>query len=200
MMHYLTREDITLAAACGSLVLTACFGIHLLDRADAAQIPPASTPTPFVLNCAPDRGSLESPDEDTQINAALLEQGYLRDDVPLSYDLQAVLHAECEHYDIPYSLALGLMEVGNGFQTNTISDSNSSSSADGGLCQHNPNDFPSNLSDVEHIRYVLESLSVCMNAYDSVEAALTAYHNGVDTGERAYAEKVLQAAQRWELE
>jgi len=188
MKHY-TCGEILIATACSCITLIGCVALDTV-KTDAVALPiPSATAAMTTLDTKP----LELPDEDARINDALLQQGYLREDVPLSYDLQAILHAECEYYDIPYSLALGLIEVESCFKSSAVS-----SNGDYGLCQLNPQYFPTGLSDLENIQYGLEYLSECMDTYGSTAAALTAYHAGEDTGNRTYANMVLQAAQRWE--
>jgi len=48
--------------------------------------------------------------EDKRIEAALLQSGYLSNDVPLSYEEQDNLRTACEEFDIPYALALAVIE------------------------------------------------------------------------------------------
>lgn len=131
--------------------------------------------------------------EAERIEAALAAQGYLRDDVPLSYELQDVLQTECERCGVGYALALGLIETESGFDPD----------ADNGLCyglmQLNRNYFPHGLSPAENIQYGIEYLAQQMERYASVESALTAYNAGHDTGARTYAAAVLAAAERWEM-
>lgn len=55
----------------------------------------------------------EDPDEDMKIIEALKEQGYYRDDIPLTYSEQAFLHAACDEFPIDgidnYALALSII-------------------------------------------------------------------------------------------
>lgn len=52
---------------------------------------------------------IEEDFENEKIEAALLEQGYFRDDVPLDYDTQALLRAACEEFGVEYELALAMI-------------------------------------------------------------------------------------------
>lgn len=130
--------------------------------------------------------------EAERIEAALAAQGYLRDDVPLSYELQDVLQTECERCGVDYALALGLIETESGFDPD----------ADNGLCyglmQLNRNYFPADLSPAENIQAGMEYLAYQLGRYETVEAALCGYNAGHDTGARGYANAVLAAAERWE--
>ena len=53
----------------------------------------------------------EDPMEAEKIEAALLEQGYFSEEIPLSYDLQDVMRTACAEYGCPYPLALAVAEV-----------------------------------------------------------------------------------------
>lgn len=130
--------------------------------------------------------------EAERIEAALAAQGYLRDDVPLPYELQDVLQTECERCGVDYALALGLIETESGFDPE----------ADNGLCyglmQLNRDYFPADLSPAENIRAGMAYLADQLGRYETVEAALCGYNAGHDTGARDYANAVLAAAERWE--
>lgn len=139
------------------------------------------------------RGSGEDTNEDDYITAALVEQGYLRDDVPLDYELQDCLRSACERYGVPYHIALGLIEVESGFDREVVSPAGCY-----GLCQLNPDYFPNGLSPAKNIEAGIEYLGSLLARHGDVGAALTAYHDGHDTGHRGYAEAVLEAAWKWQ--
>lgn len=130
--------------------------------------------------------------EPERIEAALVEQGYFSDAIPLSYDLQDVIQTECERYGIDYCLVLGLIETESGFDPE----------ADNGLCyglmQLNRDYFPDKLTPAENIQAGIEYLADQLGRYETVEAALCGYNAGHDTGARDYANAVLAAAERWE--
>lgn len=132
--------------------------------------------------------------EDQLIESALSEQGYLRDDVPLSYVLQEIVHSACEEFGVDYALALGLIEVESGFRADAVN----SVTGCYGLCQLSPAYFPAGLSPEENVRAGVAYLGQCLERYDGdVGAALTAYNAGHDDGSRRYAAAVLEAAGRW---
>lgn len=134
----------------------------------------------------------EVPWEAQLIEAALVEQGYFRDDVPLSFELQDVLHTACEANNVPYHVALGLIEVESGFNLEAVSPAGCY-----GLCQINPQYFPIGLTPAENIEAGMEYLGSLIDRYGDLGAALTAYNAGSDTGNREYAGKVMAAAERW---
>ena len=67
----------------------------------------------------------EDPYESEKIEQALVEQGYFRDDVPLSYEDQDFLHTACQESSVPYALALAVIERETQFQ-NLVGDDGAS--------------------------------------------------------------------------
>jgi len=184
-----------LCALAGALFLTPYILTGCMDAAAAGPVcahnaHPADKP-PITAVALASRG--DDPDEDAKITAALVEQGYFREDVPLSYDLQDALHTACTQYGIDYAVALGLIEVESAFDTEAVNPS----SGCYGLTQLNPRYHPSGLSPADNIEYGMRYLSGQINRYGSLEAGLQAYHDGHDTGARWYANAVLEAAERW---
>lgn len=113
---------------------------------------------------------------------------------PLTDSEWATLLEVCEARSIDVSLALGLIWVESRFDPNAVSKSGCY-----GYCQINPRWHPDGLSPEENIRYGLNYLADQCERYDSVEAGLTAYNAGRDTGNRRYANAVLAAAKEWEV-
>lgn len=50
------------------------------------------------------------------------EDTYLREDIPLSYELQAMLYGSCLEFEVPYELALAVVEQETNFQNVTGDD------------------------------------------------------------------------------
>lgn len=50
------------------------------------------------------------------------EDTYLRDDIPLSYELQAMLYGACLEFEVPYELALAVIEQETNFRNVTGDD------------------------------------------------------------------------------
>lgn len=116
-----------------------------------------------------------------------------REDVPLDAELQAVLWEACEEHGVTYALALGVMDVESDFQVDAVSEEDCY-----GLMQLNPKYFPSDLAPADNIRWGVAFLAEKIAQYDGdLEAALTAYNAGHDTGDREYSAKVLRAAEGW---
>lgn len=112
---------------------------------------------------------------------------------PLTDEEWETLVEACVENKIDTSLVLGLIWVESRFQPNAVSSCGSY-----GYCQINPRWHPAELSPVENIRYGVNYLASCISRYDNLEAGLTAYHAGYDTGRRWYANAVLEAAKEWE--
>lgn len=61
------------------------------------------------------QAAVEDPKESEKIEQALLEQGYLHQEIPLSFDLQCHLKTVCEEYGVPYHIALGVIQAESSF-------------------------------------------------------------------------------------
>lgn len=111
-------------------------------------------------------------------------------DVPLtSEELSALLEC-CETANLAPEIALGLIQVESTFRPDAVNEA----SGCYGYCQLNPSYFPSDLSPVDNIRTGIGYLAEQLARYEDLEAALTAYNAGYDTGDRTYAEAVMAAA------
>ena len=113
-------------------------------------------------------------------------------DAPLGEAEAAALVSACQTYDIDLALALGLIFVESSFNPDAVS-----SEGCYGLCQLNPDYFPSGLTPVENIETGMKFLAELLEKYEDIPATLTAYNAGHDTGDRTYANAVLSAAENW---
>ena len=113
-------------------------------------------------------------------------------DVPLDTECWVALTETCEARGIDTSLALGLIYTESRFQEDAVSPAGCY-----GLAQLNPAYFPSGLSAADNIRAGLNYLGDLLEEYGDTGAALTGYNAGHDTGSRAYADAVLEAAEQW---
>lgn len=57
----------------------------------------------------------EEADENELIEAALLEQGYFREEIPLDFSLQDELITVCNEYSVPLHIALGVIQAESSF-------------------------------------------------------------------------------------
>jgi len=181
----LSQTDKRCLAALAGILVTVAVGYELTDGA-ALRAAEADKPPAEII--------LEMPELQPRLLEALqsLDHHYYRSDVPLDQELQTVLLDACEEHDVPYALALGLIEVESRFQPD----------ADNGLCyglcQLNKRWFPADLTPAENIQAGVEYLGRLLGRYEDTAAALTAFNAGHDTGSRTYADAVLAAAGRWE--
>jgi len=113
---------------------------------------------------------------------------------PLSDELFRAVDAAAVEHGVPICLALGLIEVESGFDAEAVSPKGCY-----GLTQLNPQYFPAGLSAEENVQTGLAHLGSLLERYDTM-TALTIYNAGRDTGDREYANKVLDAAWAWEWE
>lgn len=126
---------IKLATTAAVLALTTASIVALTGG--AAETAPEPTPQPPVLQAEPvllaaehdstyqpvqmtaepaqEPEPVEEEDENEKIEAALLEQGYLHEEIPLDFDLQCHLIAVCEEYGVPQSVALGVIQAESSF-------------------------------------------------------------------------------------
>lgn len=149
-------------------------------------IPVSSTPS----ESAEPTQMPEEADEQALITAALVQQGYFREDVPLDFDLQDALHAICDNAGVPYELALGLIQLESGF------DTEARNGICYGLCQLNERYFPAGLDPAGNMEAGIGWLGELLETH-SVEEALDVYHNGHITGETGYPATVLAYAEGW---
>lgn len=187
----------------GMLLAIICFCLGLLrimDEADARRAAERETliivepPTIVVPASQPVQTVYFEPEPEPEEPAA--EVFAFREDVPLSAELQEVLWDACQEHKVEYALALGLIETESSFNTEAVSYVGCY-----GLMQLNPDYFPADLSPAENIQYGVAFIAEKLDQYaGNVGAALTAYNAGHDTGNREYAEKVMEAAERWRTE
>lgn len=122
--RYLGAGIVTLAAAALVTGVVAC-------SIPTEEPPELQLPTPVVAipieSLEPTDLQVweEDPYESERIEQALVEQGYFRDDVPLSYEDQDFLHTACQESGVPYALALAVIERETQFQ-NLVGDDGAS--------------------------------------------------------------------------
>lgn len=165
--------------------------------------PRAAEPAPEPLEPAPEPVlATEEANEAERIEAALIEIGYLREDIPLSYEMQDILQTACEEFGVPYHLALGLIETESGFREEAVSGKGCH-----GLMQLNPKYFDvKNMTPADNIRAGVEYLGDLLGRFEDEHRALMAYNMGPSGAaslwaegvvESGYSRKVSAAAQRW---
>lgn len=82
--------------------------IESIESADRTLAASRASREAVTIMLEPNEGEAE--EETERITAALVENGYFSDAIPLSYELQDVLRTACSEFDVPYHLALAVME------------------------------------------------------------------------------------------
>lgn len=161
----------------------------------ALPIPPAVAITPPAEKV----GKGEDLTEQENIEAGLTESGYYRDDVPLPYDLQDCLHTACQEANIPYALALAVIEKETHFK-NVIGDDGASE----GYMQvqrkwHYDRMERLGVTDLSdpfgNFRVACDFLAELLGKYPTQEA-LTAYNSG-SPGYNRYSYDVMENYEKW---
>lgn len=196
------------------LCIAMCVGLVavvavVLILASAVTAPAGATGTAFTQDPALEEHSVaatqmheiaEVADEAEHIEAALLDQGYFRDDVPLTYSEQDFLQTACEEFQVPYALALAVIEQESEFQNIPNSDGTCL-----GYMQIMPrwhSDRMAALGVVDlmdpygNFRVGCSYLSELLEKYDTCDA-LCVYKSG-SPGESNYTRKVLALYEKWE--
>lgn len=189
-------------------IVMACKAVGGEERETILPEPVAVTPV-FNLEEAG-----EDPQEAEKIEAALLEQGYFSDAIPLSYDLQDVMRTACEEYGCPYSLALAVAETESHFNMEAVG-----AAGEVGIMQLNPGPESTYWAALEadtqqdpttpagNIVCGVYLLGTHLATYEDAEKALMAYNMGAGGASQAwdagitsteYSAKVMEAANRWE--
>lgn len=161
----------------------------------ALPIPPAVAITPPAEKV----GKGEDLTEQENIEAGLTESGYYRDDVPLPYDLQDCLHTACQEANIPYALALAVIEKETHFK-NVIGDDGASE----GYMQvqrkwHYDRMERLGVTDLSdpfgNFRVACDFLAELLGKYPTQEA-LTAYNSG-SPGYNRYSYDMMENYEKW---
>jgi len=166
-----------------------------------ADLVVSAEPAPVIRLNDPLPEPSEAPDEDALIEAALLEQGYYRDEIPLDYLYQDILRTACQRYSVPYPLALAVIETESGFDLEAAGVDG----RDVGLFQIRTSNHAwlseetgtDPMTPAGNIECGVWLLGFLLEEYGNAESALTAYRWGKDNGSRDYARTVLAAAERW---
>ena len=132
--------------------------------------------------------------ENEKIEAALVETGYFRDDIPLDYETQAYLRAACDESGVPFEMALAVIRKESTYQ-NITGDSGDSI----GYMQVQPKWHQERMrrlgvtdltQPLANFREGCDYLAELMDKYPT-EEALTAYNSG-KPGKSDYADTVLK--------
>lgn len=139
-------------------------------------------------------------EEPQERQLGLCEDTYLREDIPLDYELQAMLYGACLEFEIDYSLALAVVEQETNFKNVTGDDGASVGYMQiqhrwwGGLMEEIG---ARDLTDPEdNFRTGCAIIRKLMDKHGSVEDALTAYNRG-KPGQSKYSRDVMERMQKY---
>lgn len=131
----------------------------------------------------------------------MIEDTYLRDDIPLSYELQAALYGVCLEYEIEYPLALAMLEQETRFEN---------TKGDGGNAYGYFQVWPfwhkdrmaelgvTDLMDPEgNFRVAMHYMRELLDKHGNLEDALCFYNSG-ETGGNKYSREVMERMQKYE--
>lgn len=155
-----------------------------IDRYKMASTPAKERPTATVVvyEASP---AVETPEPSPEP----IEDWYI-ESIPLDKQLQKAVFDAARENGVDYFTALGLIQVESDFRVDAVS-----SCGCYGLMQLHTEWFPSGLSPDENVRAGMEYLGQLLETYQGdVQAALRAYNNGYDDGDRAYSTVVLIVA------
>lgn len=136
----------------------------------------------------PDDGGFVGPDP-------MVEDGYLRDDLPLDYETQMLLYGACLEFQVDYALALAVIEQETNFR-NVDGDNGDSE----GYMQIQRRWWSGLMNDIgtkdlndpeDNFRTGCAILRQLLDKYGNTEDALTAYNSG-RPGSSPYSRSVLE--------
>lgn len=136
----------------------------------------------------PDDGGFSGPDP-------MVEDGYLRDDLPLDYETQMLLYGACLEFQVDYDLALAVIEQETGYRNLTGDGGESAGYMQiqrkwwGGLMEEIGTEDLNQPED--NFRTGCAILRQLLDKYGNTEDALTAYNSG-RPGSSRYSRSVLE--------
>ena len=149
---------------------------------------------PATERCYLTENEVQEDWENEKIEAALLEMGYFRDDIPLDFETQACLLAACDESGVPFELALAVIRKESTYQ-NITGDGGDSI----GYMQIQPKWHQERMrrlgvtdltQPLANFQVGCDYLAELMDKYPT-EEALTAYNSG-KPGKSDYADTVLR--------
>lgn len=131
----------------------------------------------------------------------MIEDTYLRDDIPLSYELQALLYGACKEFGIDYPLALAMIEQETQFK-NIMGDGGKAYGYFQVWIKWHEDRMAqlgvSDLMDPEgNFRVALHFMRENLDKYGSLEDALSFYNTGAP-GQTRYSRDVMERMQKYD--
>lgn len=129
------------------------------------------------------------------------EDTYLREDIPLSYELQAMLYGACQEFEIEYPIALAMIEQETNFK-NIMGDGGKAYGYFQVWIKWHKDRMAqlgvTDLMDPEgNFRVALHFMRENLDRYGSLEDALSYYNTGAP-GQTRYSREVMERMQKYE--
>lgn len=198
------RSGAFLFRAVSFIGFAAFFTLVVILTGKAAEIVTSPAPAPEVPEMPQVVEEVPEADEDPleaeKIEAALVEQGYFREDVPLTYIEQDYLQTACDEFGVDYHLMLGLIERETNFR-NIPGDGGDSF----GFCQVQPKWWSELMEEIgvddlndprQNFRTGCAIMAHLTERFGTIEDALTYYNTG-HPGVSEYSRSVLNNAEKW---
>lgn len=193
MRRETVRSDLCYLALALAVFLAAGQGERMLEAREERLAEQIKVPSAQAVELV--RAAELGAETETAQEAPAGEEEYPPKDFPLTPGEWTALKESCAAGGVPLEVGLGLIWVESRFDAGAVN----TVSGCYGYCQLSPRYFPGGLSPEENIRAGMGYLAEQLQRYEGdLEAALTAYHDGHDTGDRGYARAVLEAAARLE--
>lgn len=168
------------------------------EAQNVAPVEPAETAQPEAQ--VTPRPETPDPDEGELIEAALVAQGYFREDIPLTFEEQDFLHAAADEFGVDYYIMVALIERETNFR-NIPGDGGNSQ----GYGQIQKKWWAGLMEEIgaedltvprDNFRTACAILATLTDRYGNLTDALTAYNRG-KPGESKYASAIMENAEKW---
>ena len=186
--------------SCGILVCLLFFafaaGVACMEREEAEPEADSSVEAVETAAVMP----VPAAEEPQERQLVLCEDTYLREDIPLSYELQSMLYGACLEFEVPYELALAVIEQETNFRNVTGDDG-----ASVGFMQIQERWWSGLMEEIgardltdpeDNFRTGCAIIRKLMDKHGSVEDALTAYNRG-KPGHSKYSRDVMERMQKY---
>lgn len=207
------RRDLACIAAIAAMLAASCAAVSAIDQLDAQAkdleedlIRFQEVKEEIRDQILTEEVPMDQADEETilledeRIEAALIAQGYYREDIPLTFLEQDYLHTASREFGIDYYVMVALIERETNFRNITGDKGNAY-----GYCQIWPKWWAGLMAEIgaedlmepyDNFRVAAAILSQHVERYGTIEKALTAYNTG-KPGKSEYSRDVLANAEKW---
>ena len=171
-------------------------GVACMEREEAEPEEESSVEAVETASVMP----VPAAEEPQERQLGLCEDTYLRDDIPLSYELQAMLYGACKEFEIEYTIALAMIEQETNFK-NIMGDGGKAYGYFQVWIKWHKDRMAqlgvTDLMDPEgNFRVALHFMRENLDRYGSLEDALSYYNTGAP-GQTRYSREVMERMQKY---